>query len=87
MVRKCPQLYIYYPKAAYQPVSQLPGFENMEIKKGQQSEVRFNLRCRDISYWDIKAQNWVVTPGSYHVYVGASSRDLRKRGSFTVHSK
>jgi beta-glucosidase len=82
-----PQLYISYPKAAHQPVRQLRGFENVEIKQGEKSEVKFNLRRRDISYWDVKAQNWAVAPGSYHVYVGASSRDLRKRGSFNVHLK
>ncbi|KAK9854608.1 hypothetical protein MYU51_003755 [Penicillium brevicompactum] len=82
-----PQLYISYPKAAQQPLRQLRGFENVEIKKGKQKEVKFNLRRRDISYWDVKAQNWAVAPGSYRVYVGASSRDLKKQGSFVVHSK
>lgn len=81
-----PQLYISYPKAAQQPLRQLRGFENVEIKKGKQQEVKFNLRRRDISYWDVKAQNWAVAPGSYRVYVGASSRDFKKHGSFTVHS-
>ncbi|CAG8034525.1 unnamed protein product [Penicillium salamii] len=80
-----PQLYISYPKAAKQPLRQLRGFENVEIKKGKQEEVKFNLRRRDISYWDVKAKNWAVAPGSYRVYVGASSRDLKKHGSFEVH--
>lgn len=80
-----PQLYISYPKAAEQPVRQLRGFENVDIKKSESQEVKFDLRRRDISYWDVKAQNWAVASGKYHAFVAASSRDFRERGSFTVH--
>lgn len=80
-----PQLYISYPEASEQPVRQLRGFENVDIKKGDNQEVKFDLRRRDISYWDVKAQNWAVAPGEYHVFVAASSRDFRERGSFKVH--
>ncbi|KAJ5101955.1 beta-glucosidase D [Penicillium alfredii] len=82
-----PQLYIGYPKAAHQPVRQLRGFDNVEIKKGAQTQVKFHLRRRDISHWDVRAQKWAVAEGSYSVYVGASSRDLRLRGSFSVETK
>lgn len=82
-----PQLYISYPKAAQQPLRQLRGFENVEIKSGDQSRVEFELRRRDISYWDVKAQKWAVAPGTYKVYVGASSRDLRLHDTFSVDIK
>lgn len=49
--------------------------------------MKFELRRRDISYWDVKAQKWAVAPGTYQVYVGASSRDLRLQGSFTVKNR
>jgi beta-glucosidase len=82
-----PQLYISYPKSARQPLRQLRGFEKVEIKKGEKSDVKFELRRRDISYWDVKAQKWAVAPGTYKVYVGASSRDLRQHATFTVQTK
>ncbi|OQE31311.1 hypothetical protein PENSTE_c001G02913 [Penicillium steckii] len=82
-----PQLYISYPKSAQQPLRQLRGFENIEIKSGSQSQVEFELRRRDISYWDVKAQKWAVAPGTYTIYVGASSRDLRQHGTFSVNIK
>jgi beta-glucosidase len=82
-----PQLYISYPKSARQPLRQLRGFEKVEIKKGEKSDVKFELRRRDISYWDVKAQKWAVAPGTYKVYVGASSRDLRQHVTFTVQTK
>jgi beta-glucosidase len=34
--------------------------------------------------WDEGAHGWKVYPGKYTVDVGASSRDIRGKGSFTV---
>lgn len=82
-----PQLYIKYPKSANQPVRQLRGFDNVEIKAGKHERVKLQLRCRDISHRDVKSQKWAVAPGTYTVYVGASSRDLRLHGTFTVQTK
>ncbi|GJP92096.1 beta-d-glucoside glucohydrolase D [Aspergillus niger] len=79
-----PQLYLGFPTAAQQPVRQLRGFERVEIASGKQSQVTFQLRRRDISYWDVPAQQWLVASGDYKVYVGASSRDLKLNGTFTV---
>ncbi|KAJ5913399.1 beta-glucosidase D [Penicillium tannophilum] len=82
-----PQLYIKYPASAKQPLRQLRGFENVNIAAGKQTQVEFGLRRRDISHWDVAAQKWAVAPGTYTVYVGASSRDLRLHGSFRVETK
>lgn len=79
-----PQLYIKFPEAADQPVRQLRGFERVEIDAGGHSYVTFDLRRRDLSYWDVLAQEWLVASGSYNVYVGASSRDLRLNGTFSL---
>ncbi|KAL4881825.1 glycosyl hydrolase family 3 N terminal domain-containing protein [Aspergillus karnatakaensis] len=79
-----PQLYIGFPDAADQPVRQLRGFERIELKKGGKKTVKFDLRRRDISYWDVVEQQWLVARGEYKVYVGASSRDLRLKGSFKI---
>ncbi|KAJ5085781.1 beta-glucosidase D [Penicillium argentinense] len=76
-----PQLYISYPKSAQQHLGQLRGSENVDLKAREQSSVEFELRRRDLSYWDVKAQKWAVAPGTYTVYVGASSRDLRLHGT------
>jgi beta-glucosidase len=82
-----PQLYIEYPKSAKQAVRQLRSFDNVDIKVGQREHVKFDLRCHDISYWDVKTQKWAVAPGTYTIYVGASSRDMGLHGTFTVQTK
>ncbi|RAH77189.1 putative beta-glucosidase D [Aspergillus japonicus CBS 114.51] len=78
------QLYLGFPVAADQPVRQLRGFERVQLAPGRQATVHFPLRRRDISYWDVTAQQWLVAAGQYQVYVGASSRDLQLNGTFTV---
>lgn len=78
------QLYIGYPEVADQPVRQLRGFENVDIDADGHTTVTFELRRRDISYWDVVAQQWAVAPGKYPVSVGASSRDIRLTGNLEV---
>ncbi|RAL11409.1 glycoside hydrolase [Aspergillus homomorphus CBS 101889] len=79
-----PQLYLGFPDAADQPVRQLRGFDRVELRAEQETIVTFNLRRRDISYWDVAAQQCLVASGKYKVYVGASSRDLRLNGTFSL---
>lgn len=79
-----PQLYLGFPKAAGQPIRQLRGFKRVDIKAGESEKVTFILRRRDLSYWDVKAQKWAVAQGEYKVFVGASSKDLKVNGRFTV---
>jgi beta-glucosidase len=37
----------------------------INFEPSYQSDVEFELRRRDISYWDVKAQKWAVAPGTY----------------------
>lgn len=79
------QLYVTYPAAAAdEPARQLRGFERVWVPAGETRDVAFALRRRDLSVWDVGAQEWKVESGEYGVAVGASSRDLRVRGSIVV---
>jgi beta-glucosidase len=79
------QLYIGLPSGAPEaPPKQLRGFDKLAIKAGESGTATFNLRRRDISYWDTAKQNWVVPAGSFAVSVGASSRDIKLEGELTV---
>lgn len=42
--------------------------------------VTFQLTRRDLSYWSVRKQNWVLPEGSFKVEVGFDSRDLRLSG-------
>ncbi|KAB2578820.1 putative beta-glucosidase d protein [Lasiodiplodia theobromae] len=78
------QLYVGFPDAAGQPLRQLRGFEKVHLAKGETAKVTFELRRRDLSYWDVEAQNWAVASGTYTFWVGASSRDLKSSAEVTI---
>jgi beta-glucosidase len=42
------------------------------------------LNKESLSVWDEGAHDWKVYPGRYSVEVGASSRDIRSKGAFTI---
>lgn len=57
------QLYVSYPAEAQQPPRQLRGFEKVKLQPGEEREVTFSVRRRDVSFWDIVAQKWAVAKG------------------------
>ncbi|KZL68287.1 beta-glucosidase D, partial [Colletotrichum tofieldiae] len=78
------QLYISFPAVAGEPVRQLRGFQKVTVQPGESVDVAFPLRRRDLSVWDVAAQEWKVESGEYKLYVGASSRDFRAQADLTV---
>ncbi|KAK7732300.1 hypothetical protein SLS53_008591 [Cytospora paraplurivora] len=75
------QLYVGIPGG---PAKQLRGFEKVKLGPGEQAAVTFELTRRDLSIWDVVAQDWVVQPGRYVFYIGASSRDIRWNGTYIL---
>ncbi|KAK5991544.1 Beta-glucosidase cel3A [Cladobotryum mycophilum] len=63
---------------------QLRGFDKLKLSAGQSATATFNLRKRDLTYWDTKSKKWVVPSGTFKVSVGASSRDIRLTGTINV---
>lgn len=81
-----PQLYVGFASAGVPsgtPPKQLRGFEKVNLAVGETQTVSFELMRRDISYWDIVAQEWVIPSGEITLSVGFSSRDLRVATSIT----
>lgn len=73
------QLYVTDVEASVpRPERQLEGFAKVELDPGETTEVRFELDERSFAFWDERRARWVVEPGSFDLYLGASSRDLRQ---------
>lgn len=78
------QLYIRIP-VEDTPVRQLRGFKRVgPLAPGETRQAVFELTRRDLSVWDVAAQQWRLARGEYDLYVGASSRDLRLNGTITI---
>lgn len=71
------QLYVQFPEEAAAPIRQLRGFEKTLITVGSTETVTFSVLRRDLSYWNVAAQQWALPSGDFVFSVGASSRDLR----------
>ncbi|EDN91985.1 hypothetical protein SS1G_07847 [Sclerotinia sclerotiorum 1980 UF-70] len=81
------QLYIGFPDSVPgTPLRQLRGFKKISLEAGAKSSLMFELRRKDLSYWDAGSQMWVLPVGYFGVWVGASSRDLRLEGVLSASS-
>jgi len=56
----------------------------VELNPGESKTVSMALNKESLSVWDEGAHDWKVYPGKYSVEVGASSRDIRAKGAFTI---
>lgn len=76
------QLYLGVPNS---PKKQLRGFERVGLlQPGESVEVEFLLHRRDLSIWNVVTQNWELQKGTYPVWLGASSRDIRQESEIVV---
>ncbi|EEY22364.1 beta-glucosidase [Verticillium alfalfae VaMs.102] len=81
-----PQLYVSFADGATPagtPVRQLRGFEKVPLAAGETKTVHFGLMRRDLSYWDIGVQQWLIPEGEITLSAGFSSRDLHEEATIT----
>ncbi|ODH45423.1 hypothetical protein ACO22_00148 [Paracoccidioides brasiliensis] len=65
------------------PVRVLRNFQKVELQPGQAVNVSLSLTRKDLSYWSVVNQNWVMpVNGRFKVWVGRSSRELPLMGEF-----
>ena len=85
------QAYISYPpyvkdadgEPVDMPVKVLRAFEKVDVDRPKRVPVKLELTRRDLSYWDVKKQNWVLPDGEFKVHLGFSSRDLPLTSTFS----
>jgi beta-glucosidase len=70
------QLYLGFPARAHEPPRQLKAYTRVNVRPHQTRTVRLTLNRSDLAAWNSAAVRWQVYPGTYHIYVGDSSRHL-----------
>lgn len=65
------------------PVKALKAFQKVYLKPGEAKEVQLTVTADDLKLWNRDMQ-FVLEPGQFDVYVGASVEDIRLQGSFSV---
>lgn len=74
------QLYVALPQTnmpSGTPIRVLRGFEKIRLQPGETKAFSFSLTRRDLSYWDVVAQDWRIPSGEIQLSLGFSSRDLQ----------
>ena len=66
------------------PVKELKGFRRVELAPGKSATVNFKLDKNSLSYYSTQKKDWIAEPGTFDVLVGASSADIRLKGSFEL---
>lgn len=65
------------------PQKMLKGFDKIELKRGEQKTVTFDLPYDELALWNASMQR-VVEPGEFAVMIGRSAEDIALSGSFVV---
>ena len=78
------QLYVGDAESAQpRPNKELKEFAKVELQAGESKDVTFDISADKLCYYSSEVGGWVVEPGEFVLYVGASSADVRLKGEFT----
>jgi beta-glucosidase len=61
----------------------LRGFERVSLNPGEKKTITFTLHPDDLALLD-KNMNWTVEPGTFQVWIGSSSQDIKLKKGFTI---
>ena len=68
----------------FRPVKELKAFKKVFLKAGEEKRITVTLGKRAFAYYNVPHHMWHVESGTFDILVGASSADIRLKGSVTV---
>ncbi len=79
-----PQLYIHAINSVVEePPKVLKNFSRVVLNRGETETVKFKLVKEDFEYYNTQKHDWQVSPGSYEILIGSSSRDIKLKEKIT----
>ncbi|KAH0153071.1 hypothetical protein KCU67_g9616, partial [Aureobasidium melanogenum] len=66
------------------PVRVLRAFDKLFVTPEKRVEVSLELTRKDLSFWDVGIQNWVLPMGEFELQLGFSSRDIQQKGKLST---
>lgn len=82
------QVYVELPRASGEPGRRLVQFQRVQLNAGQSQTIGLVVdpasSNHPLSVWDASRHAWVMPSGEYLVYVGNSSQQVKRAGSFRV---
>ncbi|WP_328698875.1 beta-glucosidase H [Colwellia sp. 20A7] len=78
------QLYLHDKEASVaRPEKELKGFAKVYLSPNESKEISITLNKRDLSFWDIKTNDWLAETGDFEVQLGTSLEKIHLRKSFS----
>jgi beta-glucosidase len=81
------QIYLQLPPSTGE-IKRLVAWQKVSLRPNQQQNITIQVLASDsshpLSYWDFNALGWLVSSGTYTVYLGDSSRNLTTVGTFNM---
>jgi beta-glucosidase len=72
------QLYVKHINSKIErPDKELKGFRRITLKAGETKTIEIPVKTKDIAYWDVSKQSFVVEKDKIKIMVGSSSEDIR----------
>jgi beta-glucosidase len=78
------QVYASPAKSEWEAPKRLAGFQKVDLAPGQSRTVDVKVDPRLLASFDEASQQWRISPGTYRLLVGESSRDIRSTSAVTL---
>lgn len=77
------QFYVGDDKASViRPVKELKHFAKVSLAPSEEKTITYTIQDDDLKFFDEKAHQWTAEPGSFTIYVGSSSADIKGKVKF-----
>jgi beta-glucosidase len=81
------QVYVHdLESTVFRPPKELKGFKKVDLEPGEEKEITIRLDQRAFAFYDVLQEDWVVESGDFEILVGASSQDIRLKGTTQINS-
>ena len=79
------QLYVHDVESSVpRPPKELKAFRKVFLQPGETKTVTLDLDKRSFAFFDEKANDWKVEPGTFELLISSSSRDIRQKAVLSV---
>ncbi|MAT44951.1 MAG: glycosyl hydrolase [Anaerolineaceae bacterium] len=72
--------------SVFRPPKELKGFSKVNLQPGEEKEITIHLDQRAFAFYDVTQKDWIVESGEFEILVGASSQDIRLKGTTLIKS-
>lgn len=85
VAKETAQVYIGDPVCSVKrPPKELRNFKKVELKPNESEKITLDITSMDLSFFDEITDDWKLEKGTFTVFVGSSSKDIRLTGEFEI---